>query len=118
MTISEPLDIVRYSCDAAARGDLEQAVSVLHSDAEIVDTDIPDAGSYRGHDGYARWVAHWGESWSGWSMEDLDYAEAPDRRVLVLTRGDALVCTVRDGKIARIVYYNDQDRARAEAGLG
>jgi ketosteroid isomerase-like protein len=32
-------------------------------------------------------------------------------------RGDAMVCTVRDEKIAKVVYYNDQARARAEAGL-
>ena len=103
----------------------------LHPDVEVVDTDIPDAGHYRGRDGYLRWLAQWGESWSDWSLEGLDYREARDDRVVVLfelrttgkgsgvelTRGDAMVCKVRDGQIDEIVYYNDQARALAEAGL-
>ena len=103
----------------------------LHPDVEVVDTDIPDAGDYRGRSGYIRWVTQWSESWGEWSLEGLDYKESPDGRVVVLfdlratgkgsgvslTRGDAMVCTVRDGKIARIVYFNDQARALAEAGM-
>ena len=77
------------------------------------------------------WLAQWSESFSAWALEGLDYEESPDGRVVVLfdlratgkgsgvevTRGDAMVCKVRDGKIDEIVYYNDQARARAEAGF-
>ena len=110
---------------------METAVADLHPDVEVVDTDIPDAGNYRGREGYFRWLAQWGESWSAWRLEGLDCREGPDGRVVALfdlyatgkgsgaqvKRGDALVCTIRDDKIAEIVYYNDQTRALAEAGL-
>jgi len=128
---SRNVDIVRRSCEAAIRGDLDTAVGDQHADVEIIDTDIPDAGHYRGRDGYFRWLAQWSESFSAWSLEDLEYREGPDDRVVVLfdlratgkgsgaevTRGDAMVCTVGDGQITEIVYYNDQARALAEAGL-
>jgi ketosteroid isomerase-like protein len=126
------IEAVRRSCEAAARGDLEEAMSDLDSGVEIVDTDIPDAGSYRGREGYLRWLSQWSESWGSWSLEGFEYREAPDGRVVVLfdlhttgkgsgvelMRKDAMVCNVRDGKLTRIVYFNDQALALDEAGLG
>ena len=126
------IEIVRHSCEAAARGDLESAMSVLDPGVEVVDTDIPDAGNYRGRDGYLRWVSQWSESWSAFSLEGFEYQQSPDGRVVVLfdlhatgkgsgvelMRKDAMVCTVGDGTITHIVYFNDQAHALAEAGLG
>jgi len=34
-----------------------------------------------------------------------------------VTRPDALVCSVENGRVMRIVYYNNQQRALTEAGL-
>jgi ketosteroid isomerase-like protein len=127
----ESLEIVRRSCEAAAQGDLEGAMAELHPEVEVVDMDIPDAGSYRGPEGYLRWLAQWSDSFAAWSLNGLEYQESPDGRIVVLfdlratgkgsgaevQRGDAMVCTVRDEKIAKVVYYNDQARARAEAGM-
>jgi len=126
------VEVVRRSCEAAARGDLEGAMAVLDSDVEVVDKDIPDAGDYRGRDGYVRWLTQWSESWGSWSLADFEYKTGPDGRVVVLfdlhttgkgsgvelMRKDAMVCTVRDGKVTHIVYFNDQAQALAEAGLG
>jgi ketosteroid isomerase-like protein len=127
----DSLEIVRRSCEAATQANLEAAMAELHPDVEVVDTDIPDAGHYRGRDGYLKWLAQWSESFGAWSMEGLDYRESPDGRIVVLfdlratgkgsgvevQRGDAMVCRVREGKIDEIVYYNDQARALGEAGL-
>jgi ketosteroid isomerase-like protein len=125
------VEIVRRSTEAAARGDLDTAVSDLAHDVEVEDTDIPDAGDYRGHEGYFQWLEQWGESWESYEIHGLEFRPAPDGRVVALfdivatgkgsgielTRGDAIVSTVRDGKISRIVYYNDQQRALTEAAL-
>ena len=34
-----------------------------------------------------------------------------------LSRRDAMVCTLRAGKIAQLTYYNDQQQALKAAGL-
>jgi ketosteroid isomerase-like protein len=34
-----------------------------------------------------------------------------------LSRRDALVCTLRSGKIEEVTYYNDQQQALEAAGL-
>jgi len=127
----ENVEIVRRSLEAAARSDFDAAAADLHQDVEVIDTDIPDAGSYRGPTGYFKWLAQWGESWASWRIEGLHFKLGEDGRVVGLfdltatgkgsgvevKRADALVCAVRDGKITQIVYFNDQPRALAEAGL-
>jgi len=125
------VEVVRRSVEAAAQGDFEAAAAELHPDVEVEDTDIPDAGYYRGSEGYFRWLAQWSESWQSWDVENIDFHSSDDGRVVVLfdmiargkgsgiemTRGDALVCSVRERKVSRLVYYNDQARALREVGL-
>jgi len=127
----EDVEIVRRSIEAAMREDLDAAVAEFDPDVEVEDTDIPDAGDYRGVDGYFRWLGQWGESWESWKIEHLQFRPASDGRVVALfdltavgkgsgvevTRADAIVSSVRQARISRIVYYNDQQRALAEAGL-
>jgi len=46
---------------AAMEEDWPTALETLHAEAEIHDFDIPDAGLYRGHDGFLAWLKGWGE---------------------------------------------------------
>ena len=123
--------MVRRSVEAAARGDLEAAAAELDPAIEVDDTDMFDAGSYRGHDAYFKWIAQWGESFETWRVEGLEFRPAPEGRVVALftmiatgkgsgveiRRSDALVCEVRGGKVVKIGYYNDQGQALDAAGL-
>jgi ketosteroid isomerase-like protein len=102
----------------------------IDSEVEVHDHDIPDAGTYRGHDGYANWVADWGAAWSDFSMEAERWIDAGDKVVFIfrmtakgkgsgveVKRRDAMVSTVRDGKTVRVDYYNNEAQALEAVGL-
>ena len=131
--MSENLDLVRSIYAAHERGDYS-SVGWAHPEIEYVVADGPEPGSWTG-------VAGMAEAWRGLSSaaENLrvlaeEYRELDDQRVLVLHRytgrgkssGMALdevhakaatVMHVRDGKVARLVGYNERDRALADLGL-
>src|SRR5277367_1147685 len=99
-------------------------------DVEVHDHDIPDAGVYRGHAGYAQWLEDWAGAWSEFSLEPEDFIDIDDRVVVVfrmratgrgsgvtVERKDALVVQVRDGMAVRIDYYNNQEQALQQVGL-
>jgi ketosteroid isomerase-like protein len=125
------VEVVRRCTEAIMRGDRDAILAELHPEIEIDDQDIIDADDYRGPGSLFRWLARWGESWESWRVEGLELVPASDDRVVSLfrmfvtgkgsgievSRRDATVNTVRDGKVAKIGYYNDQDQALEAAGL-
>jgi ketosteroid isomerase-like protein len=123
-------EVVRRNFDNVTSGDIDAALAGLDPDVEIEDNDLLDAGHYRGHEEYLRWLEQWNESFGTWRVEDSEYVEAADGQVVMLftmiatgrgsgiemRRADAILCQVRAGKIVRIVYYNDQAAALDAAG--
>jgi ketosteroid isomerase-like protein len=98
---------------------------------EVHDHDTPDQGEYRGHEGVGRWLTEWGAAWGEWSIEPQEYIDAGECVVavllmkatgqgsgLALERQDAIVFRVRDGKTARLDYYNSREQALQAVGLG
>jgi ketosteroid isomerase-like protein len=71
------------------------------------------------------------ESWESWRLEDVEVRPVGEDRAIglflvrargkgsgiELARRDALVCTLRAGKIAEMTYYNDQQQALESVGL-
>jgi ketosteroid isomerase-like protein len=122
----ENLELVRRRFAAALEENWETALEDLDPDVEIHDFDIPDAGGvFRGHDGYRDWVKHWTEGWESTRMEDPEFRAMGDDCVIALfrmiaigahsglelERDDAIVYRIRDGRIVRVDYFNDQARA-------
>ena len=103
----------------------------LDPDFEVVDHDIPDAGTYRGQDGFRQWMADFEAAWESFTVEPQEYIDAGDGKVVVLLRLlatgrgsgvslerlDATVWTVRDGKSLRLDYYNNPAAALRAVGL-
>jgi ketosteroid isomerase-like protein len=102
----------------------------LHEDIEVYDHDIMDAGEYRGHEGFGRWLEDWAAAWSEYTMEPEDFVDAGERVVvfivqkttghgsgIALERHDAMVFEVRDAKIVRLDYYNSREQALKAVGL-
>jgi ketosteroid isomerase-like protein len=128
MSQAENIETYRRFADAIERGDLDQAALELAPEVEIDDRDIPDAD---GRDSFYAWIGRWNDSWESWRAEELELLAPDDQTVLALfrmvvtgkgsgielSRDDAVLAGFRDGKIARIGYYNDQPQAREAAGL-
>jgi ketosteroid isomerase-like protein len=127
----ENVEIVRRGFMAVLEGDWPSAFATLDPEIEVRDFDIPDAGVYRGHEGFREWLSIWSESWEQWRVEDLEFRAAADDQVIALftmittgkgsgieiKRGDAIVYRLSGDKIARTEYFNDQAKALEAAGL-
>jgi ketosteroid isomerase-like protein len=127
----ENVELVRRGFLAAMEEDWPTALGTLASDVEIHDFDIPDAGVYRGQDGFLAWLRGWGEGWESWRVEDAEFRSVDDDHVIALfrivargghsgmelERQDAITYRIDDGKIARMEYFNDQAAARDAVGL-
>src|SRR5688500_5742762 len=132
----ENVEVVRRFIEALPRaqasGDWQPVVAEVAPDVEIEGLDISlDTATYRGRDSVRRWIGVWMESWDSWRLEDVQVRPVgKDRAIglflmhakgkgsgIELSRRDALVCTLKAGKIARGTYYNDQQQALEAVGL-
>jgi len=105
----------------------EGAQDLLHEDLEVHDFDLPDAGVYRGHDGFARWLAAWEEPWEEWhgdvhDLLDLDHQAASLMHLqartasgLEVDREDSHLLTIRDGRIVKIEWFGNAEGALERA---
>jgi ketosteroid isomerase-like protein len=122
--------VVRRFVEALVSGEGEdywqQILADLDNDVAVEDLDISlDTERYRGYDEFLRWIADWSESWGPWRIEGVEVRPAGEDRLIALflmlvegrgsgielSQRDAMVFTMREGKIAEIVYYNDQQQA-------
>jgi ketosteroid isomerase-like protein len=132
----ENVEVVRRFIEALPRaqdsGDWQPVLAEVDPAVEIEDLDITlDTGRFRGPDGVRIWIGVWMESWESWSLEDVQVRPVGEDRAIglflvrakgkgsgiQLSRRDALVCTLRAGKIEKGTYYNDQRQALEAVGL-
>jgi len=127
------LDLVRSIYADWERGDWSSAE---WADPEI-EFVIADGPVLLSATGVAQMAANWREwlsAWRDYSLQADDFRELDAERVLVLhhysgrgktsglelsymqTRA-AILLHIRDGKVTRLVGYNDRDRAFADLGL-
>jgi ketosteroid isomerase-like protein len=131
--MSANLDLVRSIYADWERGD-RTSTEWAHSDLEFVIPDGPDAFSSTGA---ARMGELWREylsAWEGYRIEADEFRELDNERVLVLSHYSgsgkasglelaqmsakaAQIFYLRDGKVTRLVGYNDREHALADLGL-
>ena len=131
--MSENLDLVRSIYAAWERGDYS-ASEWAHPEIEWVIADGPDPGTWAGVPGMAEGFRSSMGVFKDVRAEVEQYRELDAERVLVLelrrARGKAsglelrkmrsegaVLFHLRDGKVARLVFYWDRDRALADLGL-
>jgi ketosteroid isomerase-like protein len=119
---------------AILRGDFDDIYSeYLTDDLEVVPPPIyPDADPvYVGLNGYKRWLRQMDDAFDHWGFEAERFLDAGPRGVLVYVRTSATakhggvavtipaahLCTLRDGRIARLVVFLDRAQALEAAGL-
>src|SRR3954465_11209059 len=98
---------------------------------EVFDHDTPDAQNPdRGRHGLTKCPSDFDEARASYEMEVERLIDAGERVVslfriravgagsgVAVERGDAMVWTFRNGKLARLDYFNDQAEALKAAGL-
>ena len=131
--MSANLDLVRSIYADWERGDLSGA-DWAHSEIEFVIADGLEPGSWRGLAGMAEGTKGLLSAWEDYRVEADEYRELDDERVLVFIRQsgrgktsgfefgetgtrEANLFHIRDGRVTRLVLYEDRDRALADLGL-
>ena len=130
---SANLELLHSIHAAWERGDYSSA-DWAHPEIEYVHADGPDPGSWKG---VAGMVEGWRDRLSAWQQFRLEvdgYRELDDERVLVFARFSARgkrsgleagqmqtkgagVLHVREGKVTKLVWYLDRERALADLEL-
>jgi ketosteroid isomerase-like protein len=123
------LELVQGALEGYIAND-EPPWELLHAEIEVHDHDILDAGEYRGHAGFGRWLEDWEAAWSDSTLEPEDFLDAGDHVVafmlqkttgkgsgVALERHDAMVFEVKGSQVVRVDYYNNRDEALRQVGL-
>jgi len=130
---SANLDLVRSICTAWEGGDFGSA-EWAHPDIEYVIADGPSPGRWKGLAGMTMAARAALSAWESYRVEADESRVLDEERVLVLfnrrgrgkTSGlelghmrskGANLFHVRDGKVNRLVFYWDRERALADLGL-
>ena len=133
MAVSDNLDLVRSLYADWEGGDYTSS-EWAHPEIEWVIVDGPDPGVWRGVAGMADGFRSSMGVWKDVHAEVQEYRELDNDRVLVLewrrARGKAsglelkqmraegaVLFHLRDGKVARLAFYWDRERAFADLGV-
>ena len=130
MTESANLDLVRSIYADWERGDFRQT-DWADPQIEFALLGGPDPGRWTGIPEMAHAWRTWIASWSAYRLEAEQFRDLDGGRVLVLVRGfargktsgvevenlNANVLTISDGKVTRLVSYNNRAEALKAVGL-
>jgi ketosteroid isomerase-like protein len=124
----ENVEIVRRALEGFVAGEIRW--ETMDEEVEIHDHDILDAGEYRGHSGFTRWLEDWSTGLPVVSLELQEFIDAGDAVVAVfllkakargssvdVERQDGIVYRLRNGKVIRLDYYNSRHQALKAVGL-
>ena len=126
----ENVELVRRYYELLNARDVDGCLGVLSTDVEVVQPSLPDGGTYRGKEGWLRWMEALEAAWSAASWEVREFIDAGDAVVVVarfVTKGTHTaieqavdrfqVIRVRDGRIWFTTGYGDRAHALEAVGL-
>jgi ketosteroid isomerase-like protein len=78
------LELSRLGFEAFQRNDTEAVLAVLDSDVEVYSPPtLLNSGSYRGHDGYLKWLGAWLEAWESFAIEVTGMEALGERHAVI-----------------------------------
>ena len=86
----ERIELVRRGFDAYNGGDFETVLDHFDAEVELHTADgLPNAGTYRGHEGFAHWAQQWEEAWEDFRPEPRRIEAVGERHAVadVLQKG-------------------------------
>ena len=133
----ENVELVRRGYEALNSGDVDAAIALFDPEVEIhlateADTvwGLDFAESYRGIDGFMRFLATLSEAWGEFRWDPTEYRDAGDRVLVFIHmtargRGSGVevetdmahILDIRNGKLVRHETHFDRGEALKAAGL-
>ena len=130
----DSVEVVRKAWEAWERGDM-QAVFDFYDPAvewDMSESDVPDMGVFRGHDGVRRFFREWMAPFHHYYAHAEDFALGSDGVLVRMRQGGRgkesgadvempplwQLYRLRAGRAVRVEIYRDERRAREAAGLG
>jgi uncharacterized protein len=128
----ESLDIVRQVYEAAARRDTATIFTLYDPEVELDASALSVEGRggdvFRGHEGLRSLFGEWHESWGEIVYDYEELIDAGNQVISVVTRHAqgrasgaeverpfALLWTIREGKVIRVVWFLDRNEALKSA---
>ena len=75
--------LAQRGMEAFNAGDVQGMLAALSEDVEVYSSpELVNAGSYRGHEGFIRWVTAWSEAWEEISAEVTENIPVGERCVV------------------------------------
>ena len=131
------VEIVRRVYEAAAGRDAKTVLALYDPEVELDASALGVAGIgdvggvYHGHEGLKSFFREWHEAWGSIKYDYEELIDAGDQVVSVVTRHArgrasgvaverpaALVWTLGEGKVLRLVWFLTREEALEAAGLG
>jgi hypothetical protein len=128
----ENVEVVRRVYEAAARRDSVAVLALYDREVELdASRWLPDRREdYRGHEGVRKFFREWHDAWGSVEYDFDRLIDAGEHVVSVVTRHArgrasgagvewplALVWTLREGKVVRVVWFTSVEEALEEVGL-
>ena len=129
----ENVEVVKVAYEAFARGGLDRYMEQFADDVDYrtVEGAIDDVGPIHGKDALRAWLQDWIDTFDEFFIEPVELIEAGEDTVVAVERyggcaklsrveteqTQAVVLTLRDGKIVRGREYPNREEALEAAGL-
>ena len=129
-TEDRPRELAEVAYAAFNSGNLAALEELLDPEVEVFAAPgLVNSGTFRGHDGFRRWLGEWLEAWESFSVE-LDSFETLDERFAIgvvmqrgVGRGSGLeiempiahLWQIEDGRVVRFHLYATEEEARGVA---
>jgi ketosteroid isomerase-like protein len=127
---SENVDIVKRCLAAYRQGGFEATRGFIHPTFEMIRSfDFPESGSYGAAEA-VNTMRDWTSAFRDYSADPAEFIDAGDCVVVALEeRGKArgsgielrqvfyMLCTLREGKIAKLWWFRERQAALSAAGL-
>jgi ketosteroid isomerase-like protein len=132
-TSGDSVEVVRRAWEAWERGDM-QAVFDFYDPAvewDMSESDVPDMGVFRGHDGVRRFFREWMAPFDDYYAHADDFTLGSEGVLVRMRQGGRgkesgvdvempplwQLYRLRAGRAVRVEIYRDEDRALEAAGL-
>ena len=77
------LELTERAFEAFNAGDTDRVLALLDPDVEIyMPSELPNSGTFWGHEGYLKWTANWLDAWENFTVEIRKMEPVGERHVV------------------------------------